>query len=138
MSCDFGVWYPDKQLTHDEAGVRYARLCDSQVEGEVVDHPSVGAFYAELTSRHPEIDDVPDDRVDDTLYCPWSVAMDRSGGHVLMACVWSRAEYVRGLVHEVARKHGLAVFDPQQGRIFYPDSPEPRESARRPWWKVWA
>jgi hypothetical protein len=55
MSCDFGVWFPDRRLTDAEAGQRYVRLCESQVEGEVVDHPSVQAFYAELTGLHPEI-----------------------------------------------------------------------------------
>ncbi len=140
MSCDFGVWYPDKRLTDDEAGARYSRLCDGRAEGEVLDHPSVAAFYAELTGLHPEIDEIPGDRVDDTEYCPWSVAMDRSDGHVIMACVWSRAEYVSQLVRHLAWKHGLAVFDPQQGRIFYPDSqdePELPSGKARPWWKRW-
>jgi len=135
MSCDLGVWYPDKRLTHEEAGARYSRLCDGQVEGEVLDHPSVAAFYAELTGQHPEIDDISEDRIDDTEYCPWSVAMDRSDGHVIMACVWSRAEYVGQLVRHLARKHGLAIFDPQQGRVSYPDSsdePEPPSANEGP------
>ena len=58
MSCDFGVWYPDKRLTHEEAGVRYSRLCDGQVEvelereddgrwiAEVIDLPGVLAYGA--------------------------------------------------------------------------------------------
>jgi hypothetical protein len=37
-----------------------------------------------------------------------------------MSCVWSKAEYVERLVHELAVEHGLAVYDPQQGRVFYP------------------
>jgi hypothetical protein len=138
MSCDFGVWYPDRRLTDAEAGERYVRLCESQVEGEVVEHPSVQAFYAELTSLHPEIDDIPEDRVDDTDYCPWSIAMDRSDGHLIMACVWSRADYVGGLLRDLARKHGLALYDPQQGRIFYPDEAQTPQTARKPWWKPWA
>ncbi len=137
MSCDFGVWYPDRRLTDAEAGERYVRLCDSQVEGEVVEDPAVGAFYTELTRLHPEIDDVPEDRIDDTEYCPWSVAMDRSDGHVIMACVWSRADYVRQLVRDLARKHGLAVFDPQEGRVFYPSDGMSAPAPKRPWWKAW-
>jgi len=136
MSCDFGVWYPDKRLSDDEAGARYARLCDGAVEGEVVEHPAILAFYTELTSLHPEIDDIPEERVGDTEYCPWSVAMDRSDGHVIMACVWSRAEYVGQLVKALAKKHGLVLYDPQEGRVFYPtDSVVPPNS--RPWWRIW-
>ena len=121
--------------TDEEARARYSRLCDAEVEGEVLEHPSVAAFYAELTAEHPEIDDIPEGRVDDTEYCPWSVAMDRSDGHVIMACVWSRAEYVGQLVRHLARKHGLAIFDPQQGRVSYPDSsdePEPPSANEGP------
>jgi hypothetical protein len=121
MSCDFCVWYPDKRLTDAEAGARYMRLCEGNVEGEVVNHVAVEAFYRDLTSRHPEIDDVDEGRLDDHDYCPWSCAMDRSDGHVVMSCVWSRADYVGQLVEELARKHGLAVYDPQAERIRYPN-----------------
>jgi hypothetical protein len=84
-------------------------------------HPRVESFYADLIAKYPEIDTVPDDHIDDHDYCPWSCALDHSSGHVLMPCVWSQAEKVECVVRELARKHGLAVYDPQQGRIYYPD-----------------
>ena len=132
MSCDFAVWYPDKRLTDAEAEVRYGRLCEEQVEGEVVDHPSVRAFYDELVSLHPEIDHLPADRADDRELSPWSSTMDRSGGHVIMSCVWPRADYVTDLLRRLAGKHGLALYDPQAGRIFYPDQSEP--PSKKAWW----
>jgi len=89
-----------------------------------------------LTAKHPEIDTVPDDRIDDHDYCPWSCALDRSPGHVIMACVWSKAEYVDGFVRAMARKHGLAVFDPQAGTISYPEA-SGEKSAKKPWWRFW-
>lgn len=116
------VWSTRRRLTDAEAGALYGQLCGSVVDG-VVSHPGIEAFYSELTAKHPEIDTVPDERIDDTDYCPWSVAFDRSPGHLVMCCVWSKAEYVDGLVRRLARKHGLAVFDPQSGKIQYPDSP---------------
>ena len=121
MSCDFGVWFPHQRLSHCEADELYGCLCDSDTSG-VLPHPSVDAFYAELTALHPEIDTVPDDRLDDHNYCPWSCALDRSPGHVIVPCVWSQADQVTSLVHELAQKHGLAVYDQQSGRITYPDS----------------
>ena len=124
MSFDLAVWYPDKRLSDEEASERYHRLCDSDTTG-VVDHPSVEAFYRELTATHPEIDDVPEDKIGDHEYSPWSVAMDRSDGHVLMCCVWSQAEYVGDIVGRLAAKHSLAVYDPQEETITYPDARMP-------------
>ena len=121
MSYDMAVWNTSRRLTDAEAGTLYGQLCDSVVDG-VTPHPAIEAFYSELTAKHPEIDDIPEERIDDTDYCPWSIAFDRSPGHLIMCCVWSKAEYVDGFVRQLARKHGLAVFDPQSGKIQYPDS----------------
>ena len=101
----------------------------------VTEHPAVGAFYDELVATHPEIDDIPEERVDDHEYCPWSIAMDRSPGHVVMCCVWSRADYVRTFVGELAAKHGLVLYDPQEATVTFPPSTD--AATRRPWWKVW-
>lgn len=38
-----------------------------------------------------------------------------------MSCVWSKATYVDQLVQNLARKHGLAIYDPQVGEVTYPD-----------------
>jgi len=136
MSCDFGIWFPHKRLSNKEAGEIYQRLCEGDTS-DVHPHSAVDAFYAELTAKHPELDTIPEDRIDDHDYCPWSCALDRSPGHVVTACVWSRADYVTQLVHDLARRHGLAVYDPQSDRITYPDD-APASSARsRPWWRFW-
>jgi hypothetical protein len=125
MSCDFGVWFPHQRLDNREAHALYARLCEGDVSG-VRPHSAVDAFYAELTVKHPEIDTIPEDRIDDHDYCPWSCALDYSSGHVIVSCVWSKADYVTRLIHELAAKHGLAVYDPQSDRITYPPGVPPR------------
>jgi len=119
MSCDFAVWYPSHRLTNEQAGELYHQLCDGITKG-VVAHPAVDAFYNEITAKHPEIDDITDEEIGEFDLCPWSVAFDRSQGHLIMCCVWSKADYVGRLVKEMARKHGLAVFDPQMEEIIYP------------------
>jgi hypothetical protein len=119
MSFDLGVWFTPKRLTDAEAQALYADLCDSRTEG-VTAHTAVDAFYTELTGRYPEIDTVPYERIDDHDYCPWSCALDRSPGHVVMACVWPQAEKVERFVRALAAKHALALYDPQQARISYP------------------
>jgi hypothetical protein len=135
MSFDLAVWYPDRNLSPEEAGERYGQLCDGDVRG-VTEDPRVAAFYDELMRKHPEIDDVPEERIDDHEYCPWSVAMDRSPGHVIMCCVWSRAEYVRSFVGELASKHGLVLYDPQEGTVTFPTSGSPA-AVKKPRWKLW-
>jgi len=118
MSCDYAVWHTPSRLGPQEAGRLYHRLCDGDTSG-VIPHVGVDAFYQELTALHPEIDDVPDERIDDSDYCPWSVAFDRSEGHIIMCCVWSKADYVGDLVSRLAAKHGLAFYDPQSEFVGY-------------------
>ena len=141
MSCDFGVWRFKERLSDKAAGEVYRRLCEGAattlIGYSILEHPSVDAFYSELTSLHPEIDDVPDERIDDLDYCPWSVAFDRSGAHLILCCAWAKADYVRELVHCLAEKHGLAVYDPQTGKIAYPHDPRIASSRAKPWWKFW-
>lgn len=130
MSFDLGVWYPERRMGNEEARELYARLCDGDTSG-VVPHPAVDAFYAELTARHPEIDTVAEERIDDHDYCPWSCALDHSPGHVIMPCVWSKATNVGELVQELARKHGLAIYDPQSDVVTYPDGSTGTKAASR-------
>src|SRR5262249_53503412 len=78
-------------------------------------------FYAELIASHPERNAVPEDKVGDYDYCPWSCELDHSPGHVIVNCVWSKARYVGRFVETLARKHGLVVYDPQSEKVIYPD-----------------
>ena len=136
MSFDLGIWYPHTNLSNKQAGELYANLCESEFT-ELAPHASVDAFYEELTSKHPEIDTVPDDKIDDHDLCPWSCALDRSPAHVIMPCVWSKAEYVHSFVHSLAAKHGLAVYDPQSELITYPPGHQFLTKQRKPWWQLW-
>jgi hypothetical protein len=120
MSFDLGVWFPQLRIGNKEAGNLYARLCEGD-KACVAPNPAVDAFYAELTAKHPEIDTIPEERVGDFDYCPWSCALDHSPGHVVLSCVWPKATYVAQLVQDLARKHGLAVYDPQSDAVIYPD-----------------
>ena len=120
MSFDLGVWYPQTRLQNAQARELYLRLCEGDTSG-VAPNPAIDAFYAELTSKHPEIDAIPKERIDDHDYCPWSCKLYRSSGHVIMSCVWPKATYVGELVQDLARKHRLAVYDPQSDAVTYPD-----------------
>ena len=120
MSCDYGVWYSDKPLTGKEAATIYLALCEQWpfLEGE---KPDVRAFYDELTKRWPELDTVPDEKIEDKDYCPWSCEISHSGMAVVAACVWSMADKVGSVVQDLAIKHKLVFFDPQSDRVHLPD-----------------
>ena len=118
MSCDYAVWFPYRHLSNREAGVLYSSLCDGDTSG-VQQHPAIEAFYDELVAMHPQIDDIPESQIGDHDLCPWSIAFDRSPAHLIMCCVWSKADYVDGLLRPLAARHGLALYDPQSDVIHY-------------------
>ena len=117
MSFDLAVWYPHVRLSDDEAATAYRKLCEGEKPDVIGPHPSVQAFYEALTSTDPEIDSLPEERLDD---CRWSCALDRSPAHVIMASVWSKADSTMQLVGELAQRHGLVLYDPQRGVQTYP------------------
>ena len=119
MSFDLGVWHSDRPLTDGEAAQTYVRLCEEwpYLNGE---NPAVATFYDELVMHWPEIDTVPEEKLDDMDYCPWSVALNHSGMAVVMSCVCSMADKVAGFVQGLATKHHLVLFDPQANRVHLP------------------
>lgn len=124
VSFDLCAFFPKRHLSNEEAARLYHAACDgkvSELESELVATPALRAFHDELCALHPQIDDIPEDRLDDHEYCPWSIAHDVTDWTVIMCCVWSRADYVHDLVHRLARTHGLAVFDPQESVVIYAD-----------------
>jgi hypothetical protein len=119
MSFDLAVWDSDIAVTNEEADEIYAKLCEGQaLPGDA--SPAIEAFYSELTARWPEIDALAKEDLDDLGLCPWSCALYRSGGYVVMSCVWSRAEKVRAVVESLAKKHRLVQFNPQTGEVSLP------------------
>ncbi|MBI5094301.1 MAG: hypothetical protein HZB26_17905 [Candidatus Hydrogenedentes bacterium] len=103
MSFDLGVWYPHKRLSDDEAAELYVHLSAGDTTG-VMPHLAIGSFYADLIAKLPEIDSVPGERIDDQYFCPWSPSLERSPAHIIVFCVWSKAEYVHQFVHRQTHK----------------------------------
>ena len=116
MSFDLGVWNSEEPITDAQASETYLRLCQDlpYLDGE---NAAVEAFYQELIQRWPEIDTIPEEKVGDFDFCPWSCALNHSGRAVVMSCVWSKATEVGRVVEALARKHGLLLFDPQASRV---------------------
>jgi hypothetical protein len=119
MSYDLGVWYSERQLTDQEASEIYLSLCENgpPLEGE---RQAVRAFYSELIAHWPELDTIPEEKIGDHEYCPWSCGLDISGMSVVMSCVWPMAEKVAIYVSELASKHELVLYDPQGDKVYLP------------------
>lgn len=143
MSYDLCVFLADSPLTDDDAGERYQALVG--VDGIVMDelNPAVAAFLADLKARHPDIDEVPESEVADN---PWSGGFDVGHDHVAMTIRPARAPEINPFVLELATRHGLVCFDPQDGgivaappgiRVTERDAPAPAEAKgerNRPEW----
>ena len=131
MSCDFMIFNSDTCLSDEEVGQIYEKVCEGKDAG-LPFNISIDSLYHELTSQHPEIDDVPEDQIDDVDLCPWSIAFDRSSSHLLISCVWSKADYVTDLLSKLAQKHELAIYYTFAEVAEFPDRLIPK-----PWWKFW-
>jgi hypothetical protein len=131
MSFDLAVWQDtgndDTPPSDSEAREIYLQLCNGVCDERPV-APGIEEFYNELTHRYPEIDQVPEEDVDD---CPWSALLDRSSRHVTMSVVWSRADEIRSVVFELAKRYSLVLFDPQKGQVLLPPRP-----AKKRWFSL--
>lgn len=134
MSFDLSVWYSSRPVRPEEAGRVHVALSERRLDG-VESSPRVLRFVDELTARYPQIDDVPEDEVDE---CPWTIAFDQSEGHVILCIASSRAAEMKPIVQELAAKHGLVCYDPQVDEVYNPPGVRAARTVRtRPWWKFW-
>lgn len=129
MSFDLAVFSCRPELDSEAASELYGALCegaDPEARTELVPSPRVAAFMAELSARYPDLDTLPESELDDS---PWSSGFDKSEYHAIFNIRWSAAEATSALLIELAHRHGLAVFDPQDEAIHHPPRPA--------WWKFW-
>ena len=112
MSWDCAVWHSKSVKNKEEAEKLYKKLCEGDTS-LIAPTQRIQDFYEELTSKHPEIDDVGEEEINNLDLCPWSIGFDKSEGHIIMSCVISEAEYVKDLIQELAKKYELSFFEPQ-------------------------
>ncbi|NBO19033.1 MAG: hypothetical protein EBV03_07395 [Proteobacteria bacterium] len=133
MSFDLCVFYTVKPHTNAEALKRYIAYCEEgDLKPYIEPSPKISEFVKELTALHPQIDDTPEDGLDE---CPWSIAFDLSEGHVIMPMVWSKADETQKIIVELAKKHDLVCFDPQNTKII--TAPPGIHVQPKAWWKFW-
>jgi len=146
MGYDLIAWSAEDRFSDDEAKSIYGQICgDGQTALRTTER--VERFYRDLIKRYPEFDGENDDS------SPWSCEIEKTGSYVRVECVWSKADEVDFEFRRLAASRGLAVFDPPEVHITYPDewnasewrptgAPEewkrpPRSDRPKPWWKFW-
>jgi len=116
MSWDCAVWHSNSVKNKDDAEILYRKLCDGDTS-LIGPTQRIQDFYEELTAKHPEIDDIGEDEIDNSDLCPWSVGFDKSEGHIIMSCILIKTDYINKLVQELAEKYELSFYEPQN-KIF--------------------
>jgi len=112
MGWNCAVWHSNSVKNKEDAEKLYEKLCkdDTSLIGPT---QRIQDFYEELTAKHPEVDDLSEDEINNLDLCPWKNTFDKSEGHIIMSCVFSRAEYINVLIQDLARKYELSFYDPQ-------------------------
>jgi hypothetical protein len=115
MSFELGVWREDGPVTAEGAGDKYERVAEQNPPDGEPD-PQVAAFHQEITSRFPDLDDLPDE--DDSS--PWMDYLDLSADGLFMKIAFSRVGEMAPYVIELAAKYGLVCYDPQEDVVHNP------------------
>ena len=118
MSYDISVWSIPRVFSRQDAIQAWSDICDDDGTFEPFeDSPKLGEFQRELEDKYPQIDTLPDDKIDES---PWSCGFEPEGPTLTLSCVWSRAEEMSDYVFDLAMKHNLAVFDFTSELIYMP------------------
>ena len=74
-------------------------------------------FRADLLKRYPALEDLDDDKVDDS---PWSMTPEESDRLIELTISWDDAEKMVKEVAKLAKSHRLAMTDSASGVIVRP------------------
>jgi hypothetical protein len=116
VSYDLYVWRETTAITATRAAAKLNELDENNEldEDDVTRfeaHAAVAAFYADLLTRFPALESVPDDTLE-TLGV-WSVTPEASDRLISMSIGWRHVAEVAPTVRTLAGEHGLICYDPQ-------------------------
>lgn len=111
VSFDLAFWYEKSQSTSDAAAQIYDRLTDGET-GVVQSDPRVDVFYEDLISVYDDL------TLENAETSPWMSSPYRNSECVIVAISWSRYKDVVPALLDVANRHGMTIYDPQD-RIVY-------------------
>jgi hypothetical protein len=113
MSFDLAFWHETQPSDAERAYEIYDRLTDGET-GVAESHPAVDEFYREVLSVYA---DITEENAEES---PWASSPYRNDECVVAAIAWSRHEEVGAALIELADKHGLTAYDPQDRVVHHP------------------
>jgi hypothetical protein len=108
VSYDLGFWWEPDLISSEDAARKYVHL---ERAGVVAGHPSVRAFYDAVLK---EFGDLTEETKETS---PWSAPIYGTDQCVVVTASWSQAADVGPRLVDLARQHGLTVFNPQTGEV---------------------
>jgi hypothetical protein len=116
MSYDLAVWEGERPLTDLAAGETFEELYARYLEGppNPKPTPAIARYVAALLERWPDIDGPGGED------SPWADApmLNNSAGPIIyFAMSFSRCAEASEFAAQLAAKHGLVCFDPQDGTL---------------------
>lgn len=116
MSFDLAVWFEPTAVTSSEAIRKHDGFASRAPDAGPAD-PRAVAFHRELIARYPGLSDLPDDQLE---RIPWHGDPEIVGEAVLMTMSWSTPDETVQFILELAERHEMVLFDPQDGTVYLP------------------
>jgi hypothetical protein len=97
------------------------KIVDSLAAQDVDDvKDTYRAFHDAVTKIYPCICDLPDDKVDDGVWCDGPLINNFTVKAPVIGFVYSRVEEALPTVGELALSMGLSILDWQSGKVYNP------------------
>jgi hypothetical protein len=116
VSFDLLVWNPGRRIDESDAQREYEVLAQ-RLESEGSVDPRLAAFMEELAAQFPGIESCVND--DDYDHCPWADEFGNPASFAILCMRWGWQKEPSRVIVELARKHGLTVYDPQSYELHH-------------------
>lgn len=122
MSYDIAVWEGERPANHAAALETYNEMWARYEDTDEPASDRILSYIEELTAKYPDLDDLPDDDVDDSPWADSPLQGNVMGPFFYFALVPSKADETVPFIVETARRHELVCFDPQQEKLLWPEA----------------
>lgn len=113
VSFDLSFWYEDMPSTPERAAEIDDRLNEGE-DGVVPSTPALDDFFAEIIAT---FGDLTEENMDES---PWTSSLYRSAECVMATLDYSRCAEIAPALRQLASKHGLTTYDPQNRKVYPP------------------
>lgn len=110
VSYDLAFWHEIEPSDPEKAAEIYDRLSEGE-KGVLDSSVAIEQFFDDVISAYPDLTE------ENMSESPWASTLYRNSECVIASISWSRQGEVGGALRDMARGHGLTVYDPQEGTV---------------------